>query len=66
MAVGKPQCSAFARGYTIHEICLDIMSMLCSDNWAKCTENVRCPTVVSNSDVTLRVASTLPDSFLLK
>ena len=33
-------------------LCLDIMSaqrLLCSDIWAICTENVRCPTVISSS-----------------
>ena len=33
-------------------LCLDIMStqrLLCSDIWAICTENVRCPNVISSS-----------------
>ena len=35
-------------------LCLDTMSvqrLLCSDSWAICTENVRCPTVISSSAI---------------
>ena len=35
-------------------LCLDTMSaqmMICSDIWVICTENVRCPTVISSSDI---------------